>query len=185
MHFLGQTHFGIYCDDCEEIHPEVIEQQYGVDGIHRSWPPHETGAGHPEDKDDTDNEDDGGNSAAEAAQISGYVAAQQTQYVHHEAVRVPTVSNPFMGDELEEAFYAMFHELVALEFTPHGFCLTSQEWEEEHYPIYKTIRVGRHGTKDLHISLGEAVWYNWAQRWAQALVAMTYILEGQDPVFTT
>ncbi|KAG1851933.1 hypothetical protein F4604DRAFT_1933868 [Suillus subluteus] len=32
LRFLGQTLFGVYCDDCEGIHPDVIEEYYGVHG---------------------------------------------------------------------------------------------------------------------------------------------------------
>lgn len=149
----------------------MIEQHYGVDGVHVSRPPHQTGAGHPEDEEDP-----------EGAQITDTITSQQRQYVHHEAVRVPAASGPFASDELrlEEAFYAMFRELVAEDITPYGFGLTPDEWEEGHYPVYETIRVGRRGTKDLHVSLGEVVWYNRACLWVQGLVAMTYILEGHD-----
>lgn len=47
---MGQLEHGLYTDDCEGVHPDIIRQYYGTVGqpIHRAH--YQTGAGHPSDE---------------------------------------------------------------------------------------------------------------------------------------
>ncbi|KAG1844109.1 hypothetical protein C8R48DRAFT_818693 [Suillus tomentosus] len=50
LRFLGQIQFGVYRDDCEGVHPDVIEEHYGVHGPTTTRRQHQSGAGHPIDE---------------------------------------------------------------------------------------------------------------------------------------
>jgi len=162
MRLIGQSLFGVYRDDCEGIHPDVINEYYGVHGAPARRHPHQSGAGHPADEEGSDDDN-----------ITGYVADQQQQHVHHEAIRVPSHRNPFGDVEKEVQFFNVLHKVITEGITPDHIGLTPEEWGSDHYPAYETIRVGRCGSKELHISLAEPIWYYRACLWCQALMLLS------------
>ncbi|KAG1888547.1 hypothetical protein F4604DRAFT_1569719, partial [Suillus subluteus] len=58
LRFLGQMQFGVYQDDCEGVHPDVIEEHYGVHGPTTTRRQHQSGVGHPIDEEESDNEEE-------------------------------------------------------------------------------------------------------------------------------
>ncbi|KAG2067389.1 hypothetical protein BDR04DRAFT_1159196 [Suillus decipiens] len=57
MQLMGQLEHGLYSDDCEGVHPDIIRQYYGTTGqpiLHAS---HQTGAGHASDEEYSDSDD--------------------------------------------------------------------------------------------------------------------------------
>jgi len=135
LRFLGQTLFGIYRDDCEGIHPDVIEEYYGVHGRPASRQPHQTGAGHPADEEDDADE--------QPPDMIESINDQQRQNIHHEAIRVPSHRSAFGTDEETQQFFAVLAEVVAKQITPAYCQLTPDEWEDDQYPAFETIRAGR------------------------------------------
>ncbi|KAG1854302.1 hypothetical protein C8R48DRAFT_599092, partial [Suillus tomentosus] len=173
LRFLGQTLFGVYRDDCEGVHPDVIEEYYGVHGRPASRRPHQTGAGHPADEEDDVDE--------QSPDIIESVNDQQRQHVHHEAIRVPSHNNTFGTDEeTQEQFFAVLAEVVAKRITPAHCQLTPDEWEGNQYPAFETIRAGRRGVKELQVSLAEPIWFHRATLWCQALLVLTMFLADRD-----
>jgi hypothetical protein len=134
LRFLGQTLFGIYRDDCEGIHPDVIEEYYGVHGCPASQQPHQTGAGHPADKEDDADE--------QLPDMIKLINDQQWQNIHHEAIRVPSHRNTFGTDEETQQFFAVLAEVVTKQITPAYCQLTPDEWEDNQYPAFETICAG-------------------------------------------
>ncbi|KAG2108924.1 uncharacterized protein F5147DRAFT_576369 [Suillus discolor] len=167
--FLGQVQFGVYRDDCEGIHPDVIEEHYGVYGhVATQWQ-HQTGAGHPMDKEDSDD-------GEESHNIVQAVNNQQRDHIHHEAISVPLQRNPFVNEGTYRQFSATLTEVIAEDITPHHCRLATDEWESNEYPVFETISIGRQGSKELHVSLGELMWSKRAKLWCQALVVLSYFL---------
>jgi hypothetical protein len=171
MRLLGQTKFGVYHDDCEGIHPDIIEEYYGVDGPPLVRQRHQSGAGHPADEDDN-----GDGVTIDQASVTKAIIDQQHQHACHEAVHVLCTGNPFVNAKLEEDFFAVLGEVITQQITPNNFNLTPEEWEDGQYPIYETIYVGCHASKELHISLAEPIWYQWACLWCQALVMLSHFM---------
>lgn len=167
MRFLGQTKFGIYRDDCEGLHPDIIEEHYGVDGPPSVRQPHQSGAGHPADEDDD---------VIGEADVAEAIVNQQCQHAHHQAVHVPSTGNPFHDHASEEDFDAVLHEVIAQDITPDNFGLTPGEWLDGQYPIYEIILVGRRASKQLHVSLAEPIWYARARLWCQALATLSHFI---------
>ncbi|KAG1734515.1 hypothetical protein EDB19DRAFT_1639040, partial [Suillus lakei] len=152
LRFLGQVQFGMYQDDCEGIHPNIIEEYYGVDGHTATQRQHQTRAGHPADKEDSDNDE-------EPQNIVRAISDEQRDHIHHEAINVPSQRNPFINDETHQQFFATLAEVVAEDITPHHCRLAVDEWEGNEYPIFETIPVGQRGSKELHVSLAESIWF--------------------------
>ncbi|KAI6035712.1 hypothetical protein EDC04DRAFT_2571549, partial [Pisolithus marmoratus] len=100
---------------------------------------------------------------------------RQQEHIYHDAVSVPSHRNPFPTDEMCQQFFAVLHGVVTQDITPDGIGLTLEEWGSS-YPIYQTIHVGRHGRKDLLVSLAEPIWYDRARLWGQALITMSLFL---------
>ncbi|KAG6373519.1 hypothetical protein JVT61DRAFT_6157 [Boletus reticuloceps] len=166
LHFLGQTMLGVYCDDCDGLPVDVIEEAYGVDGPEQVRQPHQSGAGNPANEEDSlGNENHAGDTTAHEV---------------HEAVHVPLPGNPFSCDEIEAQFYATLQEVIVHDITPEHFGLTDSEWEDDGYPVYEMIPVGRRASKELHVSLAEPIWYEWAQLWGQALTALLFFLDDES-----
>ncbi|KAG1742892.1 hypothetical protein EDB19DRAFT_1633588, partial [Suillus lakei] len=153
LRFLGQIQFSVYQDDCEGIHPDVIEEFYGVHGHAATRRQHQTRAGHPFDEEDSDNDE-------EPPNMTQAIADQQRHHIHHEAISVPSQTDPFISDKTCQQFSATLAEVVAKDITPCDCKLTADEWENDEYPIFETIPVGRHGSKELHVSLAEPIWFN-------------------------
>lgn len=161
--------FGVYRDDCEGLHPDIIEEYYGVYGQTTTRRQHQTGAGHPIDEEDSDDDD-------ETPNVAQAINDQQRHNIHHEAIVVPLHGNPFVNDETQQQYFATLVEVVAENITPPNCRLAATEWEGDEYPVFETISMGRRGSKELHISLAEPMWFNRAKLWCQALLVLSYFL---------
>ncbi|KAG1863030.1 hypothetical protein F4604DRAFT_1587213, partial [Suillus subluteus] len=174
LRFLGQMQFGVYQDDCEGVHPDVIEEHYGVHGPTTTRRQHQSGAGHPIDEEESDNEE-------EPLNMVQAINNQQRHQIHHEAISVPLQINPFINDETRRQFSATLIEVIAEDITLCDCRLAANEWEGDEYPIFEAIPVGRRGSKELHVSLAEPSWFNRARLWCQALLVLSYVLAaGQE-----
>lgn len=170
LRFLGQTEFGVYQDDCEGVHPDIICDHYGVHGQPITRKRHQSGAGHPTDEEVSGDEEDGHT----AAHIADLVNRQQQQNVNEDVVFVPSHRSPFTDPEDEATFFGMLNQAIGHQIIPDGFGLRPDEWEDGHYPIFETIRLGRRRSKELEISLADEIWYERACLWCQALVCITH-----------
>ena len=97
LRFLRQTQFGVYDeDDCEGVHPDMIQQYYGTTKtrIHRHA--NQTGAGHPPEEYDND--------------LVGEVIEDQDPNIRHDAI--PTVSSPAIFNFSFSSLYDLFAPLT-------------------------------------------------------------------------
>ncbi|KAG0696814.1 hypothetical protein DFH29DRAFT_1071949 [Suillus ampliporus] len=132
LRFLGQIQFGVYHDDCKGIHPDVIEEYYGVYGNTMTRRQHQTGAGHPIDEEDSDNKE-------EPPNMTQAITDEQRHHIHHEAIHVPLQRDPFISDKTHQQFFVTLAEVVAEDITPCDCRLTADEWENDEYLIFETI----------------------------------------------
>ncbi|KAG2117874.1 uncharacterized protein F5147DRAFT_566799 [Suillus discolor] len=112
----------------------------------------------------------------ESQNIVQVVNNQQRDHVHHEAISVPSQRNPFINEGTYQQFSATLTEVIAEDITPCHCRLATDEWEGNEYPVFETISVGRRGSKGLHVSLGELIWFKRAKLRCQALVVLSYFL---------
>ncbi|KIN99872.1 hypothetical protein M404DRAFT_154043 [Pisolithus tinctorius Marx 270] len=119
----------------------------------------------------------------EVTEMADAIVCQQQVHVKHEAVRVPSLQNPFQNDEEELTFFRGLQEVVTQDITPENFGLTATEWSSDTYPLIKTIHIGRRARKEVDISLADAIWYSWARLWCQALSMLSFYLMSRDSLF--
>ncbi|KAG1848385.1 hypothetical protein C8R48DRAFT_610934 [Suillus tomentosus] len=179
MRLMGQLEHGLYADDCEGIHPDIIRQYYGTAGkpMHRA--PHQTGAGHPSDEEweDIDDFEDPGVETEDLQELPQLIAADHDSHFHHKPVRVPKHASPFNSATLHNTFYQAFTQVREAGHIPEGFGVLPHEWDGDEYPSHEIIRSGRQGTKELRIPLPDFIWRPRAIKWCQALDVMFRLLE--------
>ncbi|KAJ7457474.1 hypothetical protein FB451DRAFT_1142707 [Mycena latifolia] len=183
MCLIGQVENGIYLDDCEGVHPNVIQRYYGVDGpgVHRA--PGQTGAGQLDDEEislpssdlgqnsDSDEEDD---------DLEAQIEEAHAQNFHHEAVPVPKHVNPFDDEESMQLFYDSLEAAIHAEIVPPGYGLLPEEWDEEGYPTFEILKSGRRGGRQLRIALPDFIWRPRAEMWGRALAILDHITYGNE-----
>ncbi|KAG2097403.1 hypothetical protein BD769DRAFT_1369076, partial [Suillus cothurnatus] len=201
MRLMGQHEHGLYVDDCEGIHPDIIRQYYGTAGkpIHRA--PYQTGAGHPLDEiysasGSTDGESDDEETEEEWEDINNsedvdtedmqelpqLIAADHDGHFHHKPVCVPKHASPFSSVTLQDTFHQALAQVQEAKHIPDGFSVLPHEWDDDEYPSHEIIRSGRQGTKELQIPLPDFIWQPRAIKWCQALDVMFRLLDlaGSD-----
>jgi hypothetical protein len=71
---------------------------------------------------------------------------------------------------METEFFLALRELVDEEVIPVGYGLYEDEWEDDGYPLFETLDVGkRRGGKPTIISLEDPIWQHRAVLWVQAV----------------
>jgi hypothetical protein len=144
--FLGQTEHGIYLDEYEDIHPEVLNRYYGVHGQQVEREPHQLGAGHSADEEDGVESEDEDNQDI-TGDIAGYIAADQQQHVRHEPVDVPDAHNPLPSSHWQGVFEEVFTHVCNVDFVPEGLGVREEEWEDGTYPLTRRSSLGGKGAK--------------------------------------
>jgi hypothetical protein len=178
---MGQVAHGVYVDDCEGIHPDVIDQYYGVHGTATERAPGETGAGHLPDEDvptvehgtmemDEDDWQD----------LEDGITAAQASNFHHEPVAVPKHANPFADEHDMQLFQSALVKAHELNVVPSGYGLLPIEWDDDSYPTYEIIRTGRRGVKELRVALPDFIWRPRAESWGRALDILYHIIHLSD-----
>ncbi|KAJ7765055.1 hypothetical protein DFH07DRAFT_738012, partial [Mycena maculata] len=174
MCFVGQVREGMYNDDCEGVHPNVIQRYYGTHGHKVRRAPGQTGAGQLDDEEislpPSDIEDD--SSEEEEEDLGQQIEDAHADEFHHEAVSVPKHANPFDDDESMQLFYDSLEEAMQADLVPAGYGLLPHEWDEDGYPAFEVLKSGR-GGKKLRVALPDSIWRPRAEMWARAL----YILD--------
>ncbi|TFY76459.1 hypothetical protein EWM64_g7555 [Hericium alpestre] len=155
MRLLGQLEHGIYADDYEDVHPDILNRYYGVDvdveHIHG-----QTGAGHPDDEED------------ELPSLRDHIAADQEPHIRHAPIDVPDNGSPFQDLALEAAFFAALSSIHDQGLIPNGYSVAQAEWDDEGYGEVELLKCGR-GRKYLEVELPFSIWWPRAVTWAQAL----------------
>lgn len=177
MRFLGQSSKGIYVEDpLHDVHPELLEQYYGVDG-HWRRAPHQTGAGHPEDEDghevdaDVDPAELLNDQNATIEDLENRIADAQSTNIRHEPIKVARHASPFTTEEAEIEFWTIVEDVVKSHVLPDDFGVQPDEWGPGGYPHRASIKVGAKA-KAFEVDLPIDIWLPRAIRWTQALDIM-------------
>lgn len=172
MFFIGQVENGIYTDDCEGIHPDIINQYYGVHGMRQVRQPNQTGAGQLPDEDvplpELDN-DEMDLDEENIQYLQDRVEESSSSNIRHEAVPVPKHSVPFENPALQATFEAAIGVAQEANLLPEGYGMREGEWEDGSYPAFEVIKSGKRGLKKLRVALPDFIWRPRAVRWVQAL----------------
>jgi hypothetical protein len=71
---------------------------------------------------------------------------------------------------METEFFLALQKLVEEEVIPVGYGLYEDEWEDDGYPLFETLHVGkRRGGKSTVISLEDPIWQHRTVLWVQAV----------------
>jgi hypothetical protein len=171
MWLLAQTQHGLFTNDTAISHEEAMNQVRGNGDINV----HEEHS--EEDSDESETAEDSDGLHAEEQEASGSRDDRLDDI--HDAVVVPDVTDPFLDEELMQAFTAALEIVREQGMLPEGYGLLPEEWDDGKYPAYWVIKSGRRG-KDLTISLPDAQWRARSELWGQALDIvnrLTYMLD--------
>ncbi|KAJ6466902.1 hypothetical protein C8R45DRAFT_838712, partial [Mycena sanguinolenta] len=174
MFFVGQTSDGVYVDDCEGVHPDVISQYYGIHGRVREPAAGETGAGQLADENIPQVGDDQELDEDDWADLEEQIEGAHEANFHHEAVAVPKHANPFAGEALE-VFEDGLEWVRAANVVPLRYGLLPSEWEDGLYPSFEILKSGRRSRKELRIALPDFIWRPRAILWGQALDVLNQV----------
>jgi len=97
--FVSQTEQGIE-EDQPGVHPSVLNQYYGVEGLCLQRCPGQTGAGH----------EDGDVHTNASNDLASSIADEQQSDICHEPIKVPAKVSPF-DPETEKLFFAALHDV--------------------------------------------------------------------------
>ncbi|KAK6983899.1 hypothetical protein R3P38DRAFT_3333454 [Favolaschia claudopus] len=182
MCFMGRLQNSFYDEDCNGVHPNVLERYYGTHGRERQRAAGETGAGQLKDEEISNPPSATGSQSDDTESLEERIAEAHEDNFHHEAVAVPKQANPFDDDDSMKLFYDTLEAAIQNNVVPHGYGLQSDEWGEDGYPSFEILKSGRHGSKRLRIALPDFVWRPRAEMWGRALAILdqiTYRNEAQ------
>lgn len=109
--------------------------------------------------------------------LASQVEDELRSQIRHEPIGVPDHRNPFPDDATEALFFSTLREIVEADVVPAGYGLFPDEWEEDRYPLFETLKVGKWGGKSIVISLAAPIWRRRAVLWAQAVNLLTRFIE--------
>lgn len=174
MFLVGTSTEGVYIDDCEGVHPDVINQYYGVHGAIRKPHRGQTGAGQLADEAVPEVDSDQELDEDDWEDLEEQIEQAHESNFHHDAVPVPKHANPFSG-EAEQVFEDALERVRAARIIPEGYGLLEDEWEDGVYPSFQILKSGRRGGKELRIALPDFVWRPRAILWGQALDVLNQV----------
>ncbi|THV01311.1 hypothetical protein K435DRAFT_655548, partial [Dendrothele bispora CBS 962.96] len=170
LYFLGKLQHGAYKDDYRDVHPDALAEHYGVHGNRLQRQAHQTGAGHPEDEEDSESGDE-----TEWEGIVGSDSDESEMDVDNDgATDTPRAFSPFTEDHHKfTVFVEALQSLRSQNQIPEGYGVCPEEWDNGEYPAFEVIRTGRHSTKELTVALPDEIWRPRAELWVQGL----YLIE--------
>lgn len=159
---VHQSVLDAFVEDHPNVPPHVLEAFYGTDGNHdRGRRPNQTGARHPPDEEDDEEDID--------TQLEEMIANEENGNVRHDAIEVPKSEGPFPPD-IEALFRNTLQTLQDHDIVPENYGVTEDEWDSDGYPERETLAVG--SRKKISIQLPVDIWLQRASLWAQGLDLM-------------
>jgi hypothetical protein len=172
-----------------DVHPDIVNKYYGVDGHRLVRGPTQTGAGQPEGEDaetfSIDNyseDDDAEEMEVDDAEeyLQDCITEDQAKNIRHPAVKVARHANPFKCEADEDRFFAVLAEIRGRTLIPEGYGVLEHEWEDEAYPVLETINPGTRGSKQIIVELPRAIWLPRAILFAQGLDVMARLTHDDN-----
>lgn len=165
LRFLRQTQLGVYNkDDCQGIHPDVIQQHYGTTHAQVHRHPDQTGAGHPPEECEDDLEEP-------LPSLIGEVIQDQDPNIRHDTILTANHKAPFTTPELLELFSNSIAALRGDEALSHSIAGQPIMWD----PV-EVIGVGHRRQKELMVSLEDTVWERRGLLWIAALRVLNHLV---------
>ena len=165
MRFLRQTQLGVYSeDDCEGVHPDVIQEYYGTTQDHVQRCVEQTVASHPPEELD--------NNYAEIDLIDNVLQAQDPD-IRHESIPTADHEAPLTSPE---NLMLLSDCLTTLQNNDRDDLLRSVAGELFVWDPVEVMRVGRRRQKEIVISLVDATWERRALLWLAALRVLDKLL---------
>ncbi|OCH85756.1 hypothetical protein OBBRIDRAFT_739382 [Obba rivulosa] len=165
LRFIGQTKSGIYIDDAEDMHPDILHQFYGTTIAQPHRHAGQTGAGHPSDEEESD--------ISDSEDLPTRIANQQQNQIRHDPVPVPDHESPFADEQDTELFFMVWAAIQNEPRLPNGYGVLPEEGQ---YEAEEIIRTGRRSRKELVVSLPAEVWEPRVWRWCKALALLNRML---------
>jgi len=158
LRFLRQTELGVYTeDDCEGIHPDVIQEYYGTTRGHTCQQTGQTGAGHPpEEYDDNYAEPD----------LVDKLIQDQDSDIRHDSIPTARHEAPSLSSEHLMLF---FDCLAILQSDNQDDLLRSVVGQTFVWDPVEVMRVGQRQQKELVISLEGMIWERRVLLWLASL----------------
>ncbi|KAH9911007.1 uncharacterized protein B0H18DRAFT_830865, partial [Fomitopsis serialis] len=178
MRHLARVTVGTYEDKYKNDDVNDLTEYYGVDGTPKRRRLGQTGAGHSADTDDEDEpmEDQSDGEAEDASDDDG---DDEESNIRHAAVKVARHANPFRDEDKEDAFWATLQEISALNYLPRNLNIRNDEWDDEGYPTYEDLAVGKR-KQSLRVELPHALWLPRAEIWCRAVSILTRVLDEEE-----
>lgn len=197
MCFLAQLSQGIEEDEPDKLNPHLLEEFFGTYGDPIAHSQGTSGAGaSPDDAAfppifTVDDQHCGPStcpelptrelSPAENATLDvlrAELKLEQEKNVRHPPVQVPAKSNPFKLPGEEQAFWDAVFQANQEDFSPVGYGILEEEWDQGVYPEIESLRVGKRKNSTQDIVLPCSIWLPRAVQWARALHVLKYCLDG-------
>lgn len=188
----------------DSIHPDILNKYYGVHGTPQARLSSQTGAGHPADDDDDneevdyeveddtldedtdlyeeetrndmDEEEDGREKWVDEEDIlQTRITKDQAGNIRHAPIKVARHANPFDDLDDENQFTAVLRTVIEQGILPEGYNVLEEEWGGLVYPETETINPETR-RKQLIVVLPKHIWLPRAILFAQGLESMTHIL---------
>lgn len=152
----------MYIDELDEIHPNVLQRYYGVEGgeVERNIG---TGAG---------------SSGPDFNELEDLIEEDQNHNIRHEAIEPASSNSPFESHADENHFRQMLDEMEQTGYVPGEFGLRQDEWIEGQYPSVEVLKMRR--GKVLELFMPFEIWWLRAVRWSRALELLTMLQVEQN-----
>ena len=167
LRFIRQTELGVYDeDDCQGVHPDVIQEYYGTTDTRVRRHADQTGAGHPPEEYD-------GDLTEPLPNLISEVVEDQGPNIRHDAIPTANHEPPLTAPECLELFSDAISVLRSQD--DHNL-LRSIAGQVIAWDPVEVIRVGHRQQKELVISLEDVVWERRALLWLAALRLLDHLL---------
>jgi hypothetical protein len=190
MRLLNRIAMGAPAEDnLENMDLELLQKFYGVDGDIQHPRQGTTGAGtvaedsyYPpipqedglHDDEPISLEDLSDREVATMNFIQEQLASQQQNHVRHPPIKVPRHHDPFNSSDEVNTFWEAVCDAEEEGYTPQGYGIHPDEWEEGVYPEIEVVRSGNRKQSELEIGLPSSIWFPRAVRWSCALHIMDF-----------
>ena len=95
--------------------------------------------------------------------------------VKHKAIPAACHQDPFTEPQFHILLDQAFNKLVELNDIPVGYGVQRNEWEDDEYPLFEVIKLGRK-QQETQVALPEDIWYPRAIKWVRGLHGLNKML---------
>lgn len=108
------------------------------------------------------------------------IAHDQQSNIRHEGINVPRHTRPWDSESAHTIFTDALDKVKQSGIIPNNFGMLPEEWDNEGYPSFEIVKLGRRAGQLLHVALPDDVWRPRAVVWCQALDVLTCLKDMMD-----